>query len=38
MARKVAYGLLAPQRFMDDEAQSRFVLSYLTMSGIGPTA
>lgn len=29
LARKLAYGLLAPQRFMDDEAQSRFVLSYL---------
>ncbi len=29
LVSKVAYGLLAPQRFMDDGAQSRFVLSYL---------
>ena len=29
LASKAVYGLLAPQRFMDDEAQSRFVLAYL---------
>ncbi len=29
LAGKVAYGLLSPQRYMSDEAQSRFVLSYL---------
>ncbi len=29
LATKMAYGLLAPQRFMDDETQSRYVLTYL---------
>lgn len=29
LTRKVTFGLLAPQRFMDGETQSRFVLSYL---------
>lgn len=29
LTRKLLYGLLAPQRFMSDEAQSRFVLDYL---------
>ena len=29
LARKVGYGLLAPQRFMDDEARADFVLDYL---------
>jgi len=29
LASKVAYGLLAPQRFMDDTTRSRFVLYYL---------
>lgn len=29
LARKIAYGLLAPQRFMDDPAQADFVLTYL---------
>ncbi len=29
IARKVAYGLLAPQRFMDDTSRARFVLTYL---------
>ncbi|MEA3396521.1 MAG: hypothetical protein U9R05_03570, partial [Chloroflexota bacterium] len=30
VARKAAYGLLAPQRFMTEEDRSRFVLTYLT--------
>lgn len=30
LTRKVLYGVLAPHRFMDDEAQSRFVLDYLS--------
>ncbi|RLC85299.1 MAG: hypothetical protein DRI37_08090, partial [Chloroflexi bacterium] len=29
LARKAAYGLLAPQRFMAEETRSRFVLAYL---------
>lgn len=29
LARKAAYGLLAPQRFMTEENRSRFVLTYL---------
>ncbi|MCU0520453.1 MAG: hypothetical protein MUF84_07170 [Anaerolineae bacterium] len=29
LASKAAYGLLAAERYMDDEAQSRFVLAYL---------
>ncbi|MBN1259133.1 MAG: hypothetical protein JXB35_00490 [Anaerolineae bacterium] len=29
LARKAAYGLLAPQRFMEDPEQSRLVLDYL---------
>lgn len=29
LAQKAAYGLLAPQRFMDDTAQAEFVLTYL---------
>ncbi len=29
LAKKALFGLLAPQRFMDDEQQSRFVLAYL---------
>lgn len=29
LTRKLAYGLLAPYRFMNDEAQARFVLAYL---------
>lgn len=29
LLQKVRYGVLAPQRYMDDEAQGRFVLAYL---------
>jgi hypothetical protein len=29
LLQKVLYGLLSPQRFLDDEQQSRFVLAYL---------
>jgi hypothetical protein len=29
LSQKVLYGLLAPQRYMDDEAQAQFVLDYL---------
>lgn len=29
LARKIAFGLLAPQRFMNEEARARFVLDYL---------
>ena len=29
VARKVAFGILAPQRFMDEEERARFVLGYL---------
>ncbi len=29
IARKVAFGILAPQHFMDEEARARFVLDYL---------
>lgn len=29
IARKVAFGILTPQRFMDEEARARFVLNYL---------
>ncbi len=29
LARKTAFGLLSPQRFMDDEAQARLVLAHL---------
>lgn len=33
LARKVAYGLLAPQRLMDDTESARFVLAYLDNVG-----
>jgi hypothetical protein len=33
LARKLAYNLLAPQRWMDSETQSRFVLEYMQRVG-----